>query len=78
MSWLEDNQCAYEAEYLQNVYDIEKELNKENLDKIYKELEDNYTFQVVNILEQYKNGKKLTERQLHSIALYVVDMNLEI
>ena len=77
MSWLEENQADYELEEMLHIEEICENLNDITMENIYKNFENNYYFMVCDILKQFKEGKKLTDKQIKCIARFVAFNDLD-
>lgn len=55
---------------------ISAELNEEGIKKVYNEFELNKYFLIASILKQWKEGKKLSEKQIKCIAYFLADNGL--
>jgi hypothetical protein len=78
LSWIEDNLDDLIISDFLNMDMITSKLNNEkNIEKLYNKLEENYTILVCNILESFKNGKILSDKQKYCLAKYINENDLE-
>lgn len=75
MSWLEENEEREYADYMYADF-LTSKLNEEGIEKIYNEFEENKYFLIGSILKQWKEGKRLSEKQVICIAYFLANNGL--
>lgn len=79
MSWIEENlDELIIADYYNHSMIMDKLDNEKYIEKLYSKFEKDYTILVCNILESFKNGRRLSDKQKKCLALYICNNDIHL